>query len=294
MSDLSKRIQNISSREGEVQPSPIYAIVTNGVSRMERAMERYIHELENLLLIESPSDYPPGLNDMAERLAELLQRTGMSTTIVEHLRGNAILAEISGVNPDAPVILLIGHHDTVHPVGVASSRLHIDEDKLIGPGSVDMKAGLLCGIYALEFLVAAGYKDFHKILFLSVPDEEISDRYHVELIRKIARQMKPLVLGLEGARSVGNVVTQRKGCARYKLTAIGRAAHAGSNPETGLNAVQELAHQVVQLCSINKWREGLTINAGPIKGGSLPNIVSDFAEIILEMRFLRIEDRLVH
>lgn len=292
MSDLSKQIQNLFSGEDEAQPTLIHTIVTKGVSYMEQAMGRYIQELENLILIESPSDYPPGLNDMAEHLAALLRRAGMSTTIVEHPCGNALFAELNGVNPDAPVILLMGHHDTVHPVGVAPSRLHIDGDKFIGPGTVDMKAGLLCGIYALKWLVAAGYTNFNKIVFLSVPDEEISERYHVELIREITHQVKPLVLGLEGARSIGNVVVQRKGCARYKLTATGRAAHAGSTPETGLNAVLELAHQVVQLCSINQWCEGLTINAGPIKGGSLPNVVSDLAEIILEIRFLRTEDRL--
>ncbi len=280
------------SNPNEAQPAPIHAIVTGGVSYMEQAMESsYVQELQDLLIIESPSDHPLGLNQMAERLAQLMHRVGMSTTIVEHPRGNAVLGEISGDNPNSPVVLLLGHHDTVHPVGVASSRLSIDGDKLIGPGSADMKAGLLHGIYALEILAKQGYKDFNKILFLSVPDEEISERFHLELIKKIALQ-KPLVLTLEPGRSIGNVVKQRKGCARYKLTGIGRASHAGASPEEGLNAVLEVAYQVVQLCGINKWREGVTINAGPIQGGSLPNIVSDFCEIILEMRFLRTEDRI--
>ena len=291
MSDLSQRKQNLPNRGDEEQPF-LSTLVTNAVSFMERAMESYIHDLGDLILIESPSDSPPGLNHMAKRLAELAQQASMSTTIVEHPRGNALLAEMRGTHPEAPVILLLGHHDTVHPVGVAASRLHIDGDRFFGPGSVDMKAGLLCGLSALKFLATVGYTNFNTIIFLSVPDEEISNRYQVELVRTIARQMKPLVLGLEGARSVGNVVTQRKGCARYRLTARGRAAHAGSSPETGLNAVLEVAHQVVQLCGMNGWREGLTINAGPIKGGSLPNIVSDFAEIILEVRFLHTEDRL--
>ncbi len=121
-------------------------------------------------------------------------------------------------------------------------------------------------------------------------DEEISSRYHVELIRQIAQE-RPLVLGLEGAGSVGTVVTRRKGCAHYQLTAEGLAAHAGSSPERGRNAVLELAHQIVQAHSFMGWREGLTINAGPIKGGSRANIVSDYAEILFDLRFLRPEDR---
>jgi glutamate carboxypeptidase len=154
-----------------------------------------------------------------------------------------------------------------------------------------MKAGLLQGIYALEALSQQQYRDFHTIRFLSVPDEEISSRYHVGLIKQIAREC-PCVLGLEGGRSIGNVVTRRKGCMHYRLTARGVAAHAGSCPERGRNAVLELAHQIVQAQSLTGWRAGMTINAGPITGGSRANIVSDFAEIIFDLRFLRTEDRL--
>lgn len=154
-----------------------------------------------------------------------------------------------------------------------------------------MKAGLLQGIYALEVLNQQNYRDFSKIIFLSVPDEEISSRYHVGLITQIAQE-HPYVLGLEGAGSIGTVVTRRKGCAHYRLTAEGRASHAGSSPENGRNAVLELAHQIVQAQSFMGWREGFTINAGPIRGGSKVNIVSDFAEIFFDTRFLRLEDSL--
>jgi len=210
---------------------------------------------------------------------------------VEHSRGNAIVGAITGDAHIAPVCLLLGHHDTVHPVGVAQSRVRLEGDIFYGPGTVDMKAGLLQGIYALEVLKQQKYRNFHKILFVSVPDEEISTRYHVGLIRQIAQE-HPLVIGLEGARSIGDVVTKRKGCMQYRLTAQGVAVHAGSNPEKGRNAVVELAHQIVQAQQLMGWRDGLTINAGPITGGSRANIVSDFAEIIFDLRFLRNADRL--
>src|SRR5437660_601158 len=131
-------IKSSKGGEGEALLAPIRTLVTNAVSYMEQAMERYIQELQDLILIESPSDYPLGLNQMAERLVELLQQAGLSTTLVEHPCGNAVLGEICGENPAAPIILLLGHHDTVYPVGVASSRLHIEGDKLFGPGTVDM------------------------------------------------------------------------------------------------------------------------------------------------------------
>ena len=228
---------------------------------------------------------------MADLLASLLQRAGMQTTLVEHPRGNALLGSVTGTNPDAPVCLLLGHHDTVHPVGAAQERVRLEGETFFGPGTVDMKAGLLYGIYALEILKQQRFTDFSKILFLSVSDEEISSRYHTGLIRQVVQE-RPYVLGLEGARSVGTVVIRRKGCAHYRLTAEGVAAHAGSNPERGRNAVLELAHQIVQAQELMGWRRGMTINAGPIRGGSRANIVSDFAEILFDLRFLHTEDRL--
>ncbi len=268
----------------------IRPLVSDGVQYMEQVMPRFLDDLQALCLTESPSDDAPGLNLMAERLSVLLRQVGMQTAIVEHPRGSAVVGTIEGRNRTAPSCLLIGHHDTVHPVGVAEERTKLEEGKFYSPGTVDMKAGLLQGIYALEILKQQNFQDFKKITFLSVPDEEISNRYSVGLIQQIAQE-RPLVLGLEGAKSVGTVVTRRKGCAHYKLTAEGRAAHAGSNPERGRNAVLELAHQIVQAQSFMGWREGFTINAGPMHGGSKANIVSDFAEIIFDVRFLRIEDR---
>ncbi len=269
----------------------VRALVNSGVTYMEQAMPRFIQDIQMLCLTESPSDNPQGLNAMADQLAALLQQVGMQTSIVEHERGNAVVGTLTGDNRAAPVCLLLGHHDTVHPVGVAQSRTHLDGDRFYSPGTVDMKAGLLQGIYALEILQQQNYRDFSRILFVSVPDEEISTRYSVGLIRQIAKEYAPLVIGLEGAGSIGNVVTRRKGCVQYRLTAHGLAAHAGSSPESGRNAVLELAHQIVQAQGFMGWRNGMTINAGPITGGSRANIVSDFAEIIFDMRFLRLQDR---
>lgn len=243
-----------------------------------------------LCMIDSPSEDSAGLDAMAEQLGQLLRQVGMRTSIVEHPRGNAVMGTLQGNNPAAPAWMLIGHHDTVHPVGSASAHTHLESEKFYAPGTVDMKAGLLQGIYALEYLRQRHYQDFAKITFLSVSDEEIAARYHVGLIRELALK-RPFVLGLEGARSIGNVVTRRKGCAHYRLSAEGLAAHAGSNPERGRNAVVELAHQIVQAQSLMDIREGLSINAGPMKGGSRANIVSDHAEIVFDLRFLHPDDR---
>ena len=285
IADTPDEVQNKSPME------KMRAVVTDGVSYIEDAMPRFIEDLQTLCLIDSPSDNKAGLDAMAQQLADMLHHVGMQTRTVEHVRGNAIVGALEGDAPTAPAILLIGHHDTVHPVGSAQARTHLEGEKFYGPGTVDMKAGLLQGIYALEILQHQGYKDFNKIIFLSVPDEEISQRYHVGLIKELTRK-RPHVIGLEGASAVGTVVIRRKGCMHYRLTAEGQAAHAGSSPKRGRNAVLELAHQIVQANSFAGWREGFTINAGPIHGGSRANIVSDFAEILFDTRFLQPEDRI--
>lgn len=268
-----------------------HRFVSDAVLQMRERIPHYLQQLETCCLIESPSENAPGLNAMAAYLATLLRDAGMQTTIIEHPGGNAVVGSLAGDCVEGPTCLLLGHHDTVHPIGVAQSRTYRDGDRFYGPGTVDMKAGLLQGIFALDLLRAYGYRSFSRLLFVSVPDEEVSTRNHLDLLRKLAQE-RPLVLGLEGARSIGTVVTRRKGSAHYRLTARGLAAHAGSSPKKGRNAVLELAHQIVQTQELAGYREGVTINAGPIKGGSRVNIVSDFAEIQFDLRFLNPEDRL--
>jgi glutamate carboxypeptidase len=269
----------------------VYSLVKEGINLVEARMPRFSEDLREFCLIESPSYYKPGLDAMARAIASHLDSLGLQSSLLEAPTGGAaVLGTLLGDRADTPPVLLLCHHDTVHPLGVAASRVYVEGQKFSGPGSVDMKAGVLIALYALELLVQRGYRDFSKVLLLSVPDEEVNARTHLDFIRQLCREEQPLVLVLEGGRSIGNVVTNRKGGTNYHLTAEGLAAHAGSAPEKGKNAVLELAHQIVQFCSLNRWREGLTINAGPIRGGTQPNVVSDFAEVVFDTRYMRLED----
>lgn len=282
--------QNQKSRTPTAIPSGVVRILEETISFMQVHRERFASELKGLLEIASASNNPAGLNAMAEALADKLRRIGMTSTIVEHPSGSAVVGEILGNNPEADTILLLGHHDTVYAEGVSAPRIALEGDAFYGPGSVDMKACLLQAIYALEGLLEKGkYRDFKKILFLSVPDEEIPGRYHQQLIEQMCQE-KPLVLVLEGARTIGNVVIRRKGRACFQLTARGVSSHAGSNPGAGRSAILEIAHQIVQFCQLNNSIEGLSINPAPVAGGALPNVVADFAEVFFDVRFLREED----
>src|SRR3989454_8167999 len=154
-----------------------------------------------------------------------------------------------------------------------------------------MKGCILSAIYAIEALVASNYHAFGEIRLLCVSDEEINTRHSYDVVEQACDNARGALV-LEAARSNGDIVSARKGHTWYKLTAQGRSAHAGVEPEKGHNAVVELAHQVMQFQNLNGWREGITINAGVISGGTLPNVVPDFAQAQFDLRFLHDEDRI--
>lgn len=251
----------------------------------------YISELTALCAIDTYTYHKPGLDEIAALLGNRMKELGMETSIFEQASwGNDLLGVLRGEGKGN--ILLLGHMDTVYPVGTAEERpVYMDGDKLIGPGVCDMKGCVLSGIYAIEALNAAHYHDFHELRFLCVSDEEITERHCEELIREASADCDAAFV-LEAARASGDIVSARKGNAWYQLTAHGRSAHAGVEPEKGRNAIIEIAHQTLQFQSLNGWREGVTINAGEISGGTQPNVVPDKACVEFDLRFLHPEDRL--
>jgi glutamate carboxypeptidase len=257
----------------------------------QERLSQYTEELRELCSIESFSYHKSGLDEMALFLAARMRGLGMHATIIERESwGNDLLGTLLGNGSGN--VLLLGHMDTVYPVGIARARpLQLEGDIVTGPGVSDMKGCILSAIYAIEALLAMDYHAFGEIRFLCVSDEEINTR-HCQDVMQIACKGADRALVLEAARSNGDVVSARKGHTWYKLSANGRSAHAGVEPEKGRNAVIELAHQILQFQNLTGWREGITINAGVISGGTMPNVVPDFAEAQFDLRFLHIEDRI--
>lgn len=263
-----------------------------GVERYtQQRLPHYITDVGALCAIDSFTYYKPGIDQVAALLDERVRGLGMDVTIAEQEQwGNNLYGVLHGDGDG--VLLLLGHMDTVYPVGTAQQRpVHVDGDKLLGPGVCDMKGCILLAMYALEALVAARYRDFREIRFLCVSDEEINVRHCVDLMRQASEGCDAAFV-LEAARSNGDIVSSRKGNAWYTLHARGHSAHAGVEPEKGRNAIIEIAHQTLQFQSLNGWREGITINAGEISGGTQPNVVPDQAEVEFDLRFLHPQDRL--
>ena len=254
-------------------------------------LAHYIDELRELCAIDSDSYYKAGLDEMANWMARRMGGLGMDATVVQREQwGNDVLGVLRGEGKGC--VTLIGHIDTVYPVGTAAQRpLRMEGNTLYGPGVCDMKGCILSALYALESMLALGYRSFGEIRFLCVSDEEISQRHCADLMQHVCQDCQGAFV-LEAARANGDIVSARKGNACYILTARGRSAHAGVEPEKGRNAILEIAHQVLQLSHLHGWREGLTINPGVISGGTMPNVVPDFAQVQFDVRYLHAVDRI--
>lgn len=260
-------------------------LVSNAREYIQRHLPEYVEELRTLCSIDSSSYYKPGLDEMVEVLSARMRNLGMEATVFENEQwGNDLLGTIHGEG--SANVLLVGHIDTVYPVGVAAERpLRVEGNTIYGPGASDMKGCVLSAIYAIEALLAQGYRPFKELRFLCVSDEEISTRHSVDLVCQ-STQGCQAALVLEAAHFDGNIVSARKGTVHYKLSVRGRSAHAGVEPEKGRNATVELAHQITQIQHFKGWHEGVTVTPSVVSGGTAQNAVPDYAEVILDVRYL--------
>ncbi len=269
----------------------LQSLVTGVEAYTRQRLSQYIEELRELCAIDSDSYHKSGLDEVALFLAARMRGLGMQVTIFERQTwGNDLYGVLPG--DGGRNVLLLGHMDTVYPVGTAAARpLEVQGDIIYGPGVSDMKGCILSAIYAIEALSALDYRSFGEIRFLCVSDEEINTRHCQDIMQKACENAQGALV-LEAARSNGDIVSARKGHTWYMLTARGRSAHAGVEPEKGRNAVVEIAHQVLQFQNLNGWREGIAVNPGVISGGTLPNVVPDHAQAQFDLRFLRDDDRI--
>ncbi len=269
----------------------IQSLVIGVEQYTQQHLSHFLEELRDLCAIDSDSYNKPGLDRMANVLAERMRSIGMDATVVENKGwGNDLLGAIRGEGEGT--VLLLGHMDTVYPMGTAAMRpVRVEGNVAYGPGVSDMKGCILSALYAIEAMLVVGYRSFGEIRLLCVSDEEINRRHCIELLRRACQNCDGALV-LEAARTNGNIVSARKGNAYYTLTMRGRSAHAGVEPEKGRNAVVELAHQILQFESLNGWREGITINPGVVAGGTAPNVVPDSATARFDLRFSHTADRL--
>ena len=191
----------------------------------------------------------------------------------------------------APAQLVIGHYDTVWPVGTIIERpFEVDGNVIRGPGVFDMKGGLVQLVIAL-----AALRDLElapplvPVIFVNA-DEEIGSRSSTRFIRLLAKHAARAFVLEPALGEEGSIKTERKGLGRFTVTVYGKAAHAGLDPEAGASAILELSHVIQKLFAMNDPDKGITINVGTVDGGVQPNIVAPHSTAVIDVRVPTVAD----
>lgn len=240
-----------------------------------------------LVEIESPSGHEAGSRAIVSLLSAAAAGIGQEVKIEripsenygEHLRLAAFTE-----SREKPIII-VGHTDTVHPLGSLEQRpWRVEGNRAYGPGVFDMKANCALAVEVIKACVTVGTRPKRPVVLLLTCDEETGSKTGRHLIEAEARRAHA-VLVLEPPAAGGKAKTGRKGTGMFTIEAHGRAAHAGLEPEKGASAVLELAYQTVKLHGLNDHLGGITVNVGEFNGGTLSNVVPAFARAEVDVRF---------
>ena len=253
------------------------------LARAEQYQQALLGDLQTIVNIDSGTYYKAGVDQVATWMKGRLEASDCAATIQQQPEyGNHVVATRRGTGKAR--ILIIGHMDTVFPQGEPERRpFTIKDGRAFGPGVLDMKSGLLLGIYAADLLHALSAENFASITFLCNSDEEIGSPSSKPLVRELAGQAD-VALVLEPGRELNEVVTARKGVGNYRLDVRGVASHAGVEPEKGRSAILELAHKIIALQALNGTIPGVTVNVGVVGGGERGNIIPDHAHALIDIR----------
>jgi glutamate carboxypeptidase len=258
----------------------------------EERRDDIVQSIKQLVEIESPSDVKQSVDRLGAVLAGRFGDLGGKIEIHKAEKfGNHLQVSFAGRTGSKPVLLL-GHMDTVYPMGTISTMpCRVDKERVWGPGTLDMKSGIALILHVMEAL-----RDWHgdalpqPVTVLLVSDEEVgsdSSRYITEALAKKSSAvlvMEPS-FGLKGA-----VKTARKGVGEYIVKVTGVAAHAGLDFEKGQNAILELVRQIAEISELTDLQRGLTVNIGTIQGGTRGNVVPAGAKATIDVRIARNED----
>ncbi|HQY94809.1 M20 family metallopeptidase [Caldilinea sp.] len=244
--------------------------------------------LETIRLLvtqETPSHDKPRLDAFAALLAARLTDAGATVEIVDQpARGNHLRARfVHGASTEKPALVLC-HYDTVWPVGaLATHPFRIEAGKAYGPGIFDMQSSLALVEYGLRAVRDLDIALPRPITVLITSDEEIGSGSSRVLIEEEARRAA-YVLVMESPLPGGVLKTARKGTGTFTVETIGRAAHAGVDPDKGVNAIKEMAHQVLAIHALADREAGTTLSAGMIEGGTATNVVPARAAAQIDVR----------
>jgi glutamate carboxypeptidase len=252
-----------------------------------------VSTIRDLVEIESPSDNKTAVDRIAEAVAEKFSRLGGEIRF-HRAKDFGSHLQVNFGGKSAKPVLLLGHYDTVYPLGtLATMPCRVEHNKLTGPGVLDMKSGI-----ALMFHALAALQDWHKqdgelprpVTVLLVSDEEIGSDSSRAITEALAKKAAA-VLVLEPSYGFhGAVKTARKGVGEYLVKVTGKASHAGLDFQKGVNAIRELARQIEKISRFTDLKKSLTVNVGVVSGGSRTNVVPADASAQIDVRIARQKD----
>ena len=246
--------------------------------------DRLVAGIREWVACETPPHDEPRLRAFAELAADQAKRAGLRTELIPVGETKLPLVQIVAESASAEKpVLILAHYDTVHPVGtVERNRLRIEDGRMYGPGTYDMKAGGYLALQAMAALLRES-PPARPVELLLVPDEETGSRLSRATIEARARDAA-IALVAEPARIGGHCVTSRKGTGFVNVTAIGRPSHAGVDHAKGRSAIREILHQAQALEAMTDYAQGITFNVGKIEGGTNRNVVPERASLQADFR----------
>ncbi len=240
-----------------------------------------VADLKRLIALESPTSCKPAVDALGRALAAELGALGGAVEVIPKAEAGDVLR--ARWNPGAGGVVILSHMDTVWDVGTLAGRpTRIEGDRIYGVGAMDMKGGIVIALWALRALRTLALFPTQPITYLLNTDEETGSRHSSAEIE--AEALAHNVVFVTEPPQDGAYKTARKGISHYEITARGRAAHSGADHALGINAIEEMAHQVLAVQAMTDYAIGTTANVGVIRGGTRPNVVPAEASVQINVR----------
>ncbi|HLF03244.1 MAG TPA: M20 family metallopeptidase [Anaerolineales bacterium] len=254
------------------------------VSYFIERTNQLVETLRRYAEIESPSTDKAAVDRFGAVVAADLRAIGARVEIDFQSRAGDHFVGRFGAGPNG--ILILCHLDTVHDIGaIAKNPPRAQNGKLYGPGTIDMKGSIVQTLAALSALIENNKLPPRPITALFTSDEEIGSESSRALIERLGAESS-LVLCMEPALTDGSLKTWRKGIGNFDIVVRGRSTHAGADHENGVNAVEEMAHQILALQRMTDYEKGTTVNVGVVGGGTRSNVVPDECRVEVDLRVM--------
>jgi len=269
-------------------------VIANAKDRLRYCEERkdqMVQFIRDMVEIESPSDNKQAVDRVSALVASRFE--GMGGRIRFHRTanfGNHLQVDFDSPHRAKPVVLL-GHYDTVYPLGtLAQMPCRLEKGRLYGPGVYDMKAGIALMMTAVDALRSSHGELPRAVTVLLVSDEEVGSESSRVITEILAKKSAEVLVCEPSYGPRGAVKTARKGIGEYLLKVTGKASHSGLDFEKGQSAIVELAAQIGKISTLVDLKRGLTLNVGTMQGGTRVNVVPAEASATIDVRIARIKD----